>query len=109
MVGSLHSTTPPQGWGIDPNLYEEQSQRLQPGEDDGLLEALEYGMPPTCGVGIGIGIGIGIDRFEMWLTGATNIRDVQMFPLSRHATDSMRQNQVLLCLEEVLSNYPQKA
>jgi lysyl-tRNA synthetase class 2 len=63
--------------------FEEQSKLMERGDDEAMfidydfLRALEYGMPPTSG------IGFGIDRLCMLLTNQHSIQDVLLFPQMR--------------------------
>ncbi len=63
--------------------FEEQVKLMERGDheamyiDHDFLRALEYGMPPTSG------IGFGIDRLCMLLTGEVSIQDVLLFPQMR--------------------------
>ena len=60
--------------------FEEQARLKSNGDDEAMfidydfVRALEYGMPPTSG------LGMGIDRLTMFMTGQTTIQDVLLFP-----------------------------
>ncbi|MDD2961730.1 MAG: lysine--tRNA ligase [Muribaculaceae bacterium] len=63
--------------------FQEQLRLSEKGDDEAMfidqdfLRALEYGMPPTAG------IGIGMDRLTMLMTGQTTIQEVMLFPQMR--------------------------
>lgn len=63
--------------------FEEQLRLSEKGDDEAMfidhdfLRALEYGMPPTSGMGIGM------DRLVMYLTGQESIQEVLFFPQMR--------------------------
>ena len=74
------------------NRFEEQLSLLEKGDDEAMfidqdfLRALEYGMPPTSGMGIGM------DRLTMLLTGQTSIQEVLLFPLMRPEKRAKKDN-----------------
>jgi lysyl-tRNA synthetase, class II len=73
--------------------FEDQGRQREAGDEEAqqmdldYVRALEYGMPPTGGVGMGI------DRLLMLLTDHSSIRDVILFPAMRPEGDRPRPNE----------------
>ena len=73
--------------------FEEQAALKSKGDDEAMfidydfVRALEYGMPPTSG------LGMGIDRLTMFMTGQSTIQDVLFFPQMRPEKTVKPQNQ----------------
>lgn len=76
--------------------FEEQLRLQERGDDEAMfidhdfLRALEYGMPPTAG------IGIGIDRLTMMLTGNVSIQEVLFFPQMRPEVKAVEEDAAAL-------------
>ena len=86
----FHNSCKDKGWKdfrllYEPNAYDKpnKGEGKSNGDDEAMfidqdfLRALQYGMPPTSG------IGIGIDRLTMLMTGETTIQEVLFFPQMR--------------------------
>ncbi len=73
--------------------FEDQARLKSKGDDEAMfidydfVRALEYGMPPTSG------LGMGIDRLTMFMTGQTAIQDVLFFPQMRPEKRSSAQKE----------------
>ena len=84
--------------------FEKQLELRELGDDEAnevdtdYVEALEYGLPPTGGVGLGI------DRFVMLLTDQRTIREVLLFPTMKPLKDVNAGNDVVNNTPETVSN-----
>ena len=88
--------------------FEKQLELRELGDDEAnevdtdYVEALEYGLPPTGGVGLGI------DRFVMLLTDQRTIREVLLFPTMKPLNDVNKGNDVKNQPVEEMKAEPEK-
>ena len=88
--------------------FEKQLELRELGDDEAnevdtdYVEALEYGLPPTGGVGLGI------DRFVMLLTDQRTIREVLLFPTMKSLGDVNKKNDVTNQAAEEMKAEPEK-
>ncbi len=85
--------------------FEEQERAMKEGNDEAhpmdedYIEALEYGLPPNCG------IGVGVDRMIMLMTGQESIRDIILFPTMR---PEVKEEEKKAKVSEDIANLPSR-
>ncbi|GGG19513.1 lysine--tRNA ligase [Dokdonia pacifica] len=86
--------------------FEDQLKLSEKGDDEAMfidqdfLRALEYGMPPTSG------IGIGIDRLAMFMTNNQSIQEVLFFPQMKPEKKALELNDNEKAIYEILKKEP---